>query len=199
MKYILLLLLIASLQGFSQEFNAGIFAGGVASQLDGDTYAGYNKAGITAGGYINRNITKKLLWQFGLRYTQKGSRYANSKLGVYYKAQLHYMDMPLTIRYRYFKKVDFEAGVSLGYLIKGFEQKGNNDIDEANPPFNKFDLASILGLNYHLNDKIDIGTFFSYSILTVRPYTSGNSDFMDDGQHNNIIYFILSYKLSSWH
>ncbi len=194
----LTLILMLSTYSFPQEFNAGIYAGGVASQLDGDTFNGYNKGGLITGGYINRNITKKVLWQFGLRYAQKGSKYVNSKLGIYYKAQLHYMEIPLTIRYQHFKKVDFEVGMSLGYLIKALEQKGNNDIEEADPPFNKFDLAFVLGLSYHFNDKIDVGAFFSYSLLAVRPYSKGYGSFMDEGQHNNIIYFTLSYKLSSW-
>jgi len=195
---ILLFLLIISLYGFSQEFNAGVYGGAVASQLDGDTYDGYNKAGFIAGAYVNRNFKKQLSWQMGLRYIQKGSKRVSEKLGIYYKSQLHYMEIPLTIRYYYFKKVDIEGGISAGYLIKALEDKGGYGLAEADPPFNKFEASALFGLNYHFSDKIAVAGHFSYSITSVRPYSSGYEAFMDKGQHNNLFYFTLIYKLSSW-
>lgn len=197
-RFVFILLLMNTTNAFSQEFNAGIYVGGVASQLDGDTYMGYDKAGLITGAYVNRSFKKQWAWQFGLRYTQKGSKRVNDKLGIYYKSQMHYMEIPLTIRYQHFKKVDLEAGLALGYLIKAMEDKGGYGLAEADPPFNKFELASIVGINYHFNDKISVGAHLSYSITAVRPYSSGYEAFMDKGQHNNILYFTLAYKLSSW-
>lgn len=200
MKYTLLLVFffLISTSIKAQEFNAGIYGGIVAAQLDGDTYNGYNKPGVIVGSYINREFSKKWAWQMGLRYSQKGSKYTNSKLGIYYKSQLHYLEMPLTVNYYYKKKVSLEFGVAANYLIKAMEDKGGFGLTEADPPFNKFELASVAGIYYHFTEKLAIGGHFSYSLTAVRPYSSGYSAFMDKGQHNNIFYFALYYKLSSW-
>ena len=200
MKYTLLLVFffLISTSIKAQEFNAGIYGGIVAAQLDGDTYNGYNKPGVIVGSYINREFSKKWAWQMGLRYSQKGSKYTNSKLGIYYKSQLHYLEMPLTVNYYYKKKVSLEFGVAVNYLIKAMEDKGDFGLTEADPPFNKFELASVAGIYYHFTEKLAIGGHFSYSLTAVRPYSSGYSAFMDKGQHNNIFYFALYYKLSSW-
>jgi len=196
---LLLVFLFTSFHGFAQEFNAGIYGGIVASQLDGDTYEGYDKAGLITGAYINRYFTKKVGWQMGLRYAQKGSRRNDTKNSVFYKCNLQYMEMPLTMRYQHFKKLDFEAGVSLGYLLKAMESINGEDFEEIlDPPFNKFELASIFGVNYHFNKKIAVGWHFSYSLLAIRPFADGSNSPMDKGQHNNLLYFTVGYMLSSW-
>jgi len=198
MKYITaIILILCLLDGYSQDFNANIYTGLAASQIDGDTYSGYNKAGLIIGGNINRYFHKKWNWQMGLRYIQKGSKYTNTKNGVYYKCQLHYLEVPLTINYKYYNKVSFEAGVSLGYLIKALEDKDGYGLIDANPQFNNFEFSGIAGLYYHFTDKLKIGAHYSYSILTIRPFTNGYSTFIDGGQHNNILYFALYYKLPS--
>ena len=149
----------------AQEFNAVAYGGLVAAQLDGDTYNGYNKPGIIAGGYVNRKFNKNWAWQMGLRYSQKGSKYTNSKLGIYYKSQLHYLEMPLTVNYYYKKKVSIEFGIAANYLIKAMEDKGGFGLTEADPPFNKFEFASIAGVYYHFTDKLAVGGHFSYSLI----------------------------------
>lgn len=183
---------------FAQEFNAGIYGGLSATQIDGDTFDGYNKAGIMTGAYVNRYFDKKWAGQMGLRFAQKGSKRADNEEGIYYRCQLNYIEMPLTIRYQHFKKVDFEAGLSLGYLIKAMEAIGADDMQEPNLSFNKFELASLIGINYHFNKKVFVGGHISYSLLAIRPFSSGNDEFMDKGQHNNVIYFSVGYKLSTW-
>lgn len=182
----------------AQEFNAALYSGVVASQVDGDTYAGYNKAGLVLGGYVNRFLNKKLATQMGMRYIQKGSKEADDKINTYYMIQLHYIEMPLTLRYYYFDKVDFEGGLALGYLIKGLEAK-NNDLylEEANPAFDSFDISAMAGLSYHFNDKLSASAHFVYSLTAIRPFFP-NLPNIKGGQYNNVLHFTLAYKLSSW-
>jgi hypothetical protein len=182
---------------YSQDFNANIYGGLSATQLDGDTYSGFNKAGLIIGGNIYRYFNKKWNWQMGLRYVQKGSKYSNTKTSKYYKCQLHYLEVPLIINYKHFKKVSFDAGISLGYLIKALEDKDGYGLIDATPPFNNFEFASIIGVNYHFTDKLSVGAHISYSLMAIRAYSSGYSTFMDGGQHNSSIYFALYYKLPS--
>lgn len=182
----------------AQEFNAGMYGGLVASQIDGDTYGGYNKAGFLLGGYVNREIQNNLLWQLGLRYIQKGSRRAGNESGIDYRAQLHYMEIPFTLKYFHYKKLAFEGGLALGYLIKAFEEFDKAGTIDANPEFNSFDASVMGGLCYTFNDKISVSGTAQYSMLQVRPFESSSNVVMVKGQHNNLVYFTLSYNISSF-
>ena len=42
----------------AQQFHGGIALGLVGSQVAGDTYSGYNKAGISGGGFVNLNLSE---------------------------------------------------------------------------------------------------------------------------------------------
>ncbi|MBI9068532.1 MAG: PorT family protein [Salinivirgaceae bacterium] len=197
--FLFISLLIGALQlTNAQEFNGGLYGGLVASQLDGDTFGGYNKAGLISGAYVNRFIDKKLALQFGLRYIQKGSRKADNETGIDYRSQLHYVEMPFTVRYFHYKKVNFEAGLALAYLIKGLESISGSDLAESQYPFNKFEISGIAGINYEFSKKISVAGMFQYSVSQVRGYSSKYSSFLRKGQYNNIVYFTLNYKLSSW-
>lgn len=192
---IALSLLFASTFLQAQEFNAGLTGGIVASQLDGDKYAGYNKFGLQGGAYVNRFLAKKLSAQLSLLYKEMGSR--EDSEGLHYKCKLQYVIMPLTIRYHHFKKVDFEGGLSLGYLIKQYEE--DNDGYEIDNPveFNKFDFCWMVGLNYKFTEKFSIGVNFQYSIIEVRPYIPQNIN-LRKGQYNHAVGFSLAYQFSTW-
>ncbi|MFA6401308.1 MAG: porin family protein [Salinivirgaceae bacterium] len=182
----------------AQEFNSGVYGGITVSQLDGDTFSGYNKAGIVGGAFVNRYMSKKMGWQLGIRYISKGSKHADSEAGEYYKSVLQYIESPITARYFIRKDIDLEGGLALGYLMKSLEDTDGNGLLEPKPPFNKFELSGLAGINYHWNKQFSFGAFFSYSLTPARPYSSGYSVPMDRGQYNNVIYFAFCYTISSW-
>jgi len=182
----------------AQEFNSGIYGGMVISQLDGDTYWGYNKAGIVGGAFVNRYVSKKMGWQLGIRYISKGSKHADSEAGEYYKSVLQYIEIPVTARYFIRKNIDLEGGLALGYLMRSLEDTDGTGLLEPKPPFNKFELSGLAGINYHWTKQFSFGAFFSYSLTPARPYTSGYSAPMYRGQYNNVIYGAFCYTISSW-
>ncbi len=57
---LLFLMTLLKLTSLSQNFKGGLIAGLSASQVNGDTYGGYNKAGLIFGGYANKTISEKL-------------------------------------------------------------------------------------------------------------------------------------------
>ncbi len=180
---------------FAQEFKAGIYAGMSACQLDGDRYSGYNKAGITGGVFVNRLFNTKIAYQLGLRYAQKGSSRVDNKNNVFYKSDLHYAELPVSVRYYHYKKLDFEAGISLNYLIKAREDKTSYGYTDANPAFNKFEVGGFAGINYNFTNKWLLMAHFCYSLTAARPYSSNYERFMDKGQHNNVIAFTIARYL----
>ena len=89
---------------FSQQFKAGALAGIATTQVDGDTYAGYNKAGLLAGGFVTHKFSPESKWSasFEIRYIQKGSRKVpHPDKGDFadYKLKLNYAEVPLLLKY----------------------------------------------------------------------------------------------------
>lgn len=184
-------------QAQSNEFNAGLSMGLVASQIDGDTDGGFSKAGIAFGGFVNRYINEKWLWQFGLNYKQKGSKFINEEMGTYYHAKLNYMEMPFTIRYFHYGKIDFEGGICPGYLFDAKENLDGYEFKEPNPPFNKIELSSLFGINYSFSHKITLSIHYQYSMFPARYFLEGYEEYMDKNQYNNVTFFTLTYILPS--
>ncbi len=182
----------------AQEFNAGFSFGMVASQLDGDRYEGYNKAGLAGSIYVNRFVTKKIAYQMGLRYMQKGSKRADTKNGIYYKSVLNYVEIPVSVRYFITEKIDLEGGLSMAYLINAKEDTDGTGLLPANPEFNKVEISGLFGVSYNWSEKLSVGLQFNYSITPARPYSSGYELFMDKGQRNNCLFFSISYSFTSW-
>src|SRR5688572_11278489 len=95
---------LLSCAAFSQQFKAGLLGGIVTSQVDGDTYAGYNKAGLFGGAFVSKRISPESRWTalFEITYIQKGSRKVpHPDRGDYvdYKLKLDYAEVPLLLKY----------------------------------------------------------------------------------------------------
>ena len=73
--FILLFLVFQACKNIStaQPFFGGVSAGLNVSQVDGDGFSGYNKAGLYAGFFVNTMIREKMGAQFEIRYSEKGS------------------------------------------------------------------------------------------------------------------------------
>jgi hypothetical protein len=195
---ILLISLVVPFLMVAQEFNAGIIAGLAPSQLDGDMYRGYHKLGYTAGAYVNRFFTKKTGMQFGIRFIEKGSRESDDKNNVYYRSVLRYAEMPLSFLYNFKKHLRFEVGATLGYLVQDLEDVDGYGLQEPSFPFRKYELGSLVGIHYRFSDKAAIGIQHAYSITAVRPYTTNSPDYIEYGQHNNVLIIELTYTFRSW-
>ena len=60
---IIVFILFISDNIYTQEFKAGINIGVSTTQVSGDNLAGFHKAGIILGGFVNRNINQLLSLQ----------------------------------------------------------------------------------------------------------------------------------------
>ncbi len=188
--FTIVLLFLFSYHIKAQEFNAGVSGSLVASQLDGDWYGGYNRLGGAFGVYANRLVSDKLAIQMGVRYIHKGSSESNKN--TTYSCFLQYAELPVTLRYFCWKKIDIEAGLSAGYLIKAKEKRDGYEIIDP-PAFNKTDFCGIAGANYSINETLNLGLHMMYSLHFVRPF-SANYNTMKSGQYNNLIMLSISYN-----
>jgi hypothetical protein len=121
----------------AQEFNGGMMAGCIGSQVAGDTYNGFHKAGIFAGGFVNYQFTDRSILQMELEFFQKGSRknpdYEKNDLDQYL-FRVNYIEMPFLYQWKLNERVKFEAGPSAGFFISYFEEKNEEEIKQGNKP-----------------------------------------------------------------
>src|SRR5512145_2210779 len=140
---ILALLLFSGSELFSQPFHGGLIAGFTASQVDGDSYSGYNKPGIQAGVFVTAELLPWLDARMEIKYTSRGTREpaADDNTGSYMLG-LHYIDIPVMASVKYRKIGAIELGLIPGYLFNAVGEDENGSLpDEYLVDFHKFDLC----------------------------------------------------------
>lgn len=174
--FLLTMLVSGFVPAFSQRFTGGITAGFTASQVDGDSYAGYNKLGFQCGVYVLAPLTPVLGGRLEIRYASRGALHSGNDNTGYYRLGLHYIDIPVsaTITVRRFGWL--EAGLVPGYLFAA----GGRDEDGKLPKdylveFRKFDLGTLLGATINLTGKLSLHLQYSYSLFSIRdPNVAGS-------------------------
>lgn len=187
--YVLLLIFIPAICN-AQRFKGGVVLGLNVSQIDGDFWAGYNKAGLVGGAFVFTKFTEGWGGQMEIRYSAKGSATA-PKSTVQRKIRLQYMELPLLATYDFYHNFQAQGGVSLGYLFEAAQNDGYGyeEFDE----FDHFEIALSVGMNYSVLDRIDINVRFSYSILPIEAYYSGAT--FPYAKTNNVITFAVYYRI----
>lgn len=116
-KLILLLIVILPLSLSAQRFHGGLLAGMNVSQIDGDTWAGFSKAGFVGGAYVFTDFTEKWGAQLEIKYSSKGSaspKYSYDNI----KFRLRYIEIPILANYNIVKKFAVHGGLSIGFLFR---------------------------------------------------------------------------------
>jgi hypothetical protein len=195
-----LIFLFSSLITKAQDFNGGLMAGIVGSQVAGDTYSGYNKAGIYAGAFVNLQFSPHSLVQMELEYFQKGSRKnPNPKKEDYdeYLFRANYIELPVLYQYVVNDWLKLEAGPSLGFFTTYYEEFNTQEITQ-NPPA-KISYQINLGIYFGLTQKLLVNLRTNNSILNIRSKnTTGDiRRFFDYGQYHDSLVLSLVYQFKS--
>ena len=186
MKYlyritILLTLLLAGIGSYAQSFDGGLLCGGVISQVDGDHYSGYHHIGFTGGAYVALPLTDNLSLQNELKYSLFGAHSSVDEVEAGqnpYSLNLHYVEMPVMLRYNLGKlringrHLDFfsvEGGVSFDFLMNNNES-ANNEPALGTNRWRFFSMTANAGIHIDLNDRWGIGIRGMYSFLPIRIY-----------------------------
>jgi len=198
----------------AQQFKVGVLAGISTTQVDGDTYAGYDKAGFLTGGFVTHKLSPENKWSasFEIIYIQKGSRKVpRPDKGDYadYKLKLNYAEVPLLLKYGFTisdssggQKIKFvlEGGIAIGALIHSAESDAFGPIP-GGTPFQKMDYSVVLGLNYFISKHIGFHVRTEYSIMPVRKggtssyYPNWTNKIFKPGYYNNLLVFCLKYQI----
>jgi hypothetical protein len=192
--------------GFSQRFNGGILAGGNVSQVDGDTYDGYHKAGYQAGAFVSLRVSPHSSFQMEMEYFQKGSRKAsNPDSGVTdysYLLRIHYLEIPLLYQYTFAKRVQAEIGPAVDILLGSLEER-NGEQKPNLVPLRNVTLSGILGMACYITSHLKAGIRFNYSLLSIRqpanPEPPGYRHILfEKGQYNNVLSLTLSWDFKKF-
>lgn len=188
-----------------QPFHGGILAGFSASQVDGDSYAGFDKPGLQGGVFISASLTAYLEARLEIKYTGRGARNpaSDDNTGAY-RLGLHYIDLPVLIAVHIKKPVSFELGLVPGYM---FSARGEDEAgilpEEYLVDFRKFDLGTLVGIRVDLSSKIAVNIRYSYSIFSIRDLESAGAYYSwlgklfgnSTGDFNNYLTLGVNYLL----
>lgn len=198
-------LLTCAVHLFSQEFYAGPVLGASFTQVDGDTYKGYQKAGLVLGGFVGRPINENWKAQLDILYIQKGCRKRpdiERGIDADYLIDLNYIQFPLTLQLKA-GNFSIEGGLSLASLLWYTEKVYGEEIPEEDQvPFKSLELSSIIGLSYHITPRLMVNGRFNYSINRIREPFNGDIPVYNPhwgnhkpGQYNDVITIALYYDL----
>ncbi len=166
MSKILTFLCLLSFQiASAQKFDFYAQAGLVASQIDGDHMAGYDKMGGTTGVGVHRTFNEKWGALMEIGYIQKGKGSYTSK-GANYEIRLNYIQLPLVATYQIAELFQIESGCSFGFLLsyQFFEDGENNNKHRPYTPKN-LDINWLLGASYKITEEWRLNLRFAYSIV----------------------------------
>ena len=185
--------------GFSQksQFQAGLKAGVIGSQIDGDGYIGWNKAGLTVGGFVRTDFTENWGAQFDLLYSQKGSRDpqdAEKNKFDYYLIRLDYIEIPLDVQYTY-NKFRAEAGVSFGVLVNSYEENAQGEVPLSPFDFRPFEFGYNIGGYFDVTEHVFLNVRYNRSFLPISNefrFLQAQFGFFG-GSYNSSFSFALGY------
>lgn len=193
----IVVLLLLTLCAHGQRFSAGPCLGLAASQVDGDSYAGYHKAGPIAGIWVQLNTSIDWSAMVKLRYIQKGCRARGETPGTTrFALRLNYLELPLMALYRINPRMSLCAGLSGGYLASLREFNLGGEVPQEHTiVLRRYELAAMGGISLDLLPRLRAGAIFSYSALPLRPTARIIEHWRSRGGHNNVLEISLLYEL----
>lgn len=184
-------------------FTGGIVFGGNASQVDGDSYKGYDKKGLNGGGIVyipfggdmGLPLPGTIALSMEVSYSNKGSK-GGANNAYFLKSHLidlHYGEVPILVNwYRGTRKSIYGMGFSFGFL--GFAEEvietGTGQKLRNEYPFKKVDFSFVLSPNIHLFKGFYLNPRFQYSMIPVRDDSGGLGR---NQQFNNVWSIRLMY------
>ena len=191
--------LLASGSLHAQKFNAGIFGGINASQVDRDGYGGYNKLSLTGGVFVNREFSQNFYWQMELKYGGRGVYYLGDILAEDFRlTRFRYAELPLSVQYIHEDKFQAGIGFSPDVLISfAAYDIQKNELPQAEKlgGNRRFGLNAFAGVRYWILPTISVGLRFSYSVIPYSLREGASVRYLDSGYFHNVLSLTASYKI----
>jgi hypothetical protein len=182
----------------AQRFEGGLLAGYNATQVEGDTYKGFNKPGVIAGLYVQTDVAPAVFLAMEIKYSQKGARNKmKPEHPEKYIMRLGYIDVPVYMAFRTNNVGSIIGGVSTGFLMHSAEldEYGAFPKEDQNA-FNNIDLQPFIGFQFDFLDNLKADLRFAFSVLPIRGQPGeGTNYYWHNNQFSNVISLALYYSL----
>lgn len=201
-KYIVIFafLTLSSYGAFSQEFKAGLTAGLLATQVDGDYMSGFYKAGFSGGLFVYRDYGKLSRFQVEFLYSMKGSKTSPKSTDPdFLQVSTSNIDISVNYIYKLFETLHVRIGLTPNVLLtsreynpSGLEQNPN----EA-PAFRRFGVIGLAGMTYFFSEKFSLTWTYNYSLYSIREGSAEWHGFRfkeQNNQRHNYMAFMLGYR-----
>lgn len=179
-----------------QQLNMAVFGGINVSQVGGDSYAGFNKLGLSAGFLINQLIDKNIYWQAEIKYGTRGVYKGPTDMDqTLYRSGYHILELPISVHYLYNAKLFVEIGTSPELLIAALFWDENGLLDSSSYPDNRrFGLNVFAGIGYWFKPRLMAGVRYTNSAIPFRdPEEWNNAQYR--GYFHNVISITMAYKV----
>lgn len=186
-----------------KKFFGGLVGGMNITQVDGDTYSGFHRVGLNAGGMVYWRMHPLAGISLEFLYSQKGSRGVRStadyNLGSYfekYTIRLNYVEAPLL--FYFFPKDRYHVGVGASFngllgSSEALERLGPVYFEQEDFPFEPYYVDLLGSVTYMLWEGFFINARYQYGITPVRRFGNSPSDLGGGNQFNNMVTFRLGY------
>jgi len=197
--YIVIIIFCLGLTVSAQQFHGGVIGGLAGTQVAGDTYSGYKKAGIFFGGFVSLDVSDKSAFQMELTYFQKGSRENPTEKNGYrsYLLRVNYIELPILYQYKAGKFI-IEVGPSAGFLLGYYEEvdlEVISDFQGYNKPA-RVTLQVNLGFSYFISEHVGVGLRTNNSMLNIfsENQTGDVRRIFDYGRYNDALVLSVYYQ-----
>lgn len=184
----------------AQRFHGGIMAGGVLSQVQGESLGGFNKPGIYGGGFVSLDLREIHSLQLELDFIQKGSRdNEDPEKGVYqnYLLRVNYLEIPLLYQIRFLKRFSFEIGPAMDVLIGAYREYDGIEDPDFPSSCRRVTINGLAGVACNIIPSLKLDFRFIMSVNSIRkPGITENhfyKRFGTWGQYNDVLALSLWY------
>jgi hypothetical protein len=197
-KVLLVVVILSAMVSQAQRFHGGIMAGGVMSQVQGDSYGGFNKPGFYGGAFVSLDLAKIHSVQMEIDFIQKGSRRnSDPENGDYdfYLFRANYIEIPLLYQVRILKKFGFEIGPAIDVLVGSYEESEDGEITNL-VPMRPVTYSALAGVWYQFIPRMKVDFRFSMSVTSMRDgeTTGYYKRFGTWGQYDDLLALTLWYR-----
>jgi len=173
---LLLMILLASSEGFGQRIRGTVIAGGNLSQVEGDELKGWSQAGLVGGVGAIIPFGKNNNWGVNLEtlFNQKGSfqkkRFESDSLTDEYRLRLNYFEVPVYVSYTDKDMLSFGLGGYWGRLVSAREQEhsGKQEPYIDTVAFDNNDWGFLVDVRVRIWKPLHIGVRYSQSLVPIR-------------------------------
>jgi hypothetical protein len=184
-------------------FHAGVLVGVNGCQVHGDSYSGFDQAGIVGGAFVSTNPEEKVYFQMEMQYSRKGSR-RNTRPDKndfdFFELRMDYIEVPLLCRVNY-RRLYFEFGQTIGVLARVREW---DDFGEIQPSgFRRWETAFIFGMGYNISERWYVDFRYTNSVAPVKKFPTPSYDprfffrYFNKGMYNNVLGLTICYRFNN--